>query len=293
MNQGKFNVVNKSESGEQEFDIIDIISFLRVNVFVISICTLLGISGGLIAFSYLPYKWRADVTLQIGKIPVLQSFDYIDPPTEAAEKIQSPLFLSKMGEQMYGHKVNPDSPTGELLYKDLKASVVNGGNLISVHVFGWTAEDAYKNAGILGNAVVDMYQAMAAPYLLETKKQLDNITSSLEKNREMLRKLDSLESESPSRTEANALLKLTLINSKTDEIQKLQVEQTRLGLLLAATNLQQTKIVGRSLLPRKPASPRRGILIIGGALLGLMLGFLLSVSVAVHRRSKKYNSSSS
>ena len=285
MTESQVDLMYKAVPGSRDIDLVDVFGFFRENLAVLLFSIFLGVLVGLAVFAYLPYKWSANITLQIGKIPILQNFDYIDPPTEVAEKIKSPLFLKKIGTLVYHRQVDPDSLVGQLLYKDLKSSVVKGRNQETVQVFGRSPDEAYNNAGVLARTVVDEYQAMAEPYLKQTKKRLADVTANIERNRNVLKNLDSIEQGSPSRNEANALLKLTLLDAKSDEIQKLQTEQTRLELLLTAANMQQTKVVGRSLMPRKPASPSRAILIVGGAFFGLVLGFLVSLALSVRRRS--------
>lgn len=292
MNESRVGVVFESATDEREIDLIDIAHFLRVNIIILVVCLLLGIVGGLAIFSYIPYKWRADVTLQIGKIPIMKNFVFIDSPVQVVEKINSPSFLSRMLSLMYGNNVAPDSPTAALLYKDLEASVVRGSDLVNVHVFGWTAGEAYKNAGILADSIVAEHRTMAAPYLNGMQKRLTEVDDNIARNREVLSKVDDIEENAPSRNEANALLKVALIDAKVTEIQKLKKEQAELEETISATKLQATSIVGRSLVPRIPSSPELGLLIIGGAFIGLLLGLLLSFGASILRRGLRSSVSS-
>jgi hypothetical protein len=273
-----------AKSGDQEIDLVDIIDFLRINFLTWVVCLLIGMAGGFAIFSVLPYKWQADVTLQIGKVPVMQNFVYIDSPPQVVEKINSPLFLSKMLVLMYGRNVPSDSPTAALMYKDLKASLVKGNDLVNVHVFGWTADEAYKNAGILADAIIAEHRTMATPYLSGMQKRLAEVVHNIERNREVLTKVNAIEESAPAKTEANALLKVALIDAKATEIQKLKKEQTELEGTLSAATLQTTSIVGRSLVPRTPASPKLGLLLIGGGFIGWLFGLLLSFGLLIRRR---------
>jgi len=143
-------------------------------------------------------------------------------------------------------------------------------------VLGWTPQEAYKAAGVLAETVVDQYRKMSEPYLLNIKRRLAEVSDDLARSRKVLNNVHTLEKFTPARTESNALLKLAMVDSKTTEIQRLQAEQARLQSLLTAANLQETKLVGRSLLSRTPVSPRRSLLILAGAFMGSMAGVLIS-----------------
>lgn len=286
MNENNVEISRGIDEEENEIDLIEIFSFAQKHIVKLTICTALGVLGGVATYAYLPSKWEADVTLQIGKIPILKNFDYVDSPPEVVEKIKSPLFLSKMVSLMYGKDVAPDSPTGRLLYKDLNASLIRGNNLVIVRVFGWTADEAYKNAGILGESIVAEYRAMADPYLSGAQNRLKDVTASIERNQAVLAKVNAIEQSAPSKNEANALLKVALIDAKATEIQKLKAERAQLEEILSAARLQTTSIVGRSLVPQYPSSPKRGPLIIGGAFIGLLLGLLLSFGSLVRNRRR-------
>jgi hypothetical protein len=283
MNEEKNGIFNEPSMKEREIRLPDIVDFVKGNFATIVACVLLGIASGITFCIYLPNKWQADITLQIGKIPIMQNFIYIDQPSDVVEKIKSPLFLSRMIFAMYGKNAGPNSPTSQLLYKDLSASVVKGGNLVKVNVFGFTADEAYRNAGILADSVIAEHQALAAPYLNGLRKKLADIIANIKQNNETLTRIQTIEQSAPSRNEANALLKLTLISAKMSELQKLNEERAKLEESLSTARLQPTTVVGRSLVPQAPSSPKRGLLIIIGAFFGLVLGVLLSFGMAIRR----------
>jgi hypothetical protein len=287
MAEKKIGVSPEFTLKEQEIDLVDILGFIRGHRVILVASLILGLIGGITIYSYLPNKWQADITLQIGKIPVRQNFVFIDPPAQVIAKINSPFFLSKMLPLMYGKNITSDSPTAAMLYKDLKASLVRGSDLVNVHVFGWTADEAYRNASIVADSIVAQHRAMAAPYLGGMQKQLSEIIDDIARNREVLMKVNAIDESAPAKNEANALLKVALIDAKSTEIQKLKKEQAQLEETLSVAQLQTTSIVGRSLVPRTPASPKLGLWIIGGGFIGLLLGLLLSFSVSVRRRGSR------
>lgn len=283
MTEGKVGSSPEFTLKEQDVDFFDIFGFIKKHSMIFAACFMLGLIGGIAIYSYLPNKWQADITLQIGKIPVRQNFVFIDPPAQVIAKINSPLFLSQMLPLMYGKDTPSDSPTAAMVYRDMKASLVRGSDLVNVHVFGWTAEEAYRNASIIGDNIVALHRIMATPYLSGMQKQLSEVNEDIKRNQEALMKVNVIEQSAPSKNEANALLKVALIDAKATEIQKLKKERSQLEETLSVAQLQTTSIVGRSLVPQTPASPKLGLWIIGGGFMGLLLGLLLSLGVSVRR----------
>jgi capsular polysaccharide biosynthesis protein len=276
MNDVEVEVSHAPPRGNQEIDLGDMLNFVRKYFVILMVCTLLGMAGGIAVYSHSPFKWQADITLQIGKMPVMQKFDYIEQPVEVIQKITSPLFLSKMITLMYGKDFAPGSPTAQLLYKDLKVSEVKGSSLVKINVFGWTANEAYKNAGLLAGTLILEHRQLKASYLSGMRKRLAEVVAEIAQNRKTLSKVGAIEKNTSSRNETNALLRLALIDAKSGEIQKLKAEQAQLEEMLSASELQPTRIVGRSLAPQAPSSPKLRLLVIGGAFIGLLLGLLLS-----------------
>jgi LPS O-antigen subunit length determinant protein (WzzB/FepE family) len=275
-----------SETAEFDYsgsDLFQLFEFLRLNFFTLALCVALGVAGGIVIFAYLPYKWVADVTVQVGKVPFLEALDYVEPPDQVMEEVRSPLFLETVAVDLYGSPALPHSAVSELVYKDLRTSASKDGGLITFHVFGRTPQEAYKAAGVLGDKVVDRYQKRAKPYITNLKQRLTEATEQLAASRAVLSKVHASDKASPARTDSNALLKLAMIDAKMTEIQKLQMEQSRLQSLLTASSLHETKIVGRSLLPQTPVSPSRGLILLAGAFVGVLLGVIISLVRTVRR----------
>jgi capsular polysaccharide biosynthesis protein len=270
---------------EHELDLVDVIRFIYSNLATLAICTILGIGCGIAVANYIPNKWETEVTLQIGKVPFLKGLEYIDPPAQVAEKIKSPLFLSKIIWRIYGKDIDPDSPEADLLYKDLKVAVVKDVNLVTIHVFGRSPEAAYRNAGILAETVIEEHHTMSEPYLAAAKKRLAEVDAALARNRMVSSKVDKIEQSRASGENGTTLVQLALIDAKARENEKLHMDQTELEALLSVSHVQQTKVVGRTLVPRVPSSPKRGLLFVVGAFAGLMLGLVVSFGAAIRRAS--------
>lgn len=285
MTDCEMKMANEDTEKKLEFRLVDVLQLVRNNLMTFALFLLLGVVGGITVYGYLPPKWQADVTLQIGKIPIMQNLVYISAPVEVVEKIKSPLFLSKMLSAMYGNEVNDDDDQiSSLLYKDLKVSMIKGSDLITVRVFGRNAAEAYKNAGILADSLIAEHQALSARHMALVKNRLTEVGADIARSREVLTRVDLIERALPSKHEANALLKIALIDAKTTEIQRLKTEQSKLEELLSAANLQTTRVVGRTLMPKSPTSPSLPLTIAGGAMLGLLLGLLWSLSALIHQR---------
>lgn len=283
MSKNDTDVRHFTVSREKDIDLVNMFYFFREYFVTLMVAVLIGVMGAAAIYAYLPNKWQADVTLEIGKIPVLDHFDYIDVPDRVVEKIKSPLFLERMVSKIYGNNLSANSRSAQLFYKDLKATVDSTSHLVTIQVFGWSAEKAYESAGILANSIVAEHREMAESYLRVTQKHLTEVAAELEQNHAMLAKLNALEQSSPPKTEANALLKLALVDARVNRIQKLQEERAKLEELVSTARLQATHIVGRSLPPQAPTSPKLGLLIAGGALLGLLCGVLISLAAVVRR----------
>jgi LPS O-antigen subunit length determinant protein (WzzB/FepE family) len=269
--------IDQTSGNKVEIDILDIFGFIKYHFFILILFIFIGGAAASVIYASLPKKWESEVTLQIGKVPVLNTLEYMDVPAALVEKIKSPEFLSRVLKEIYGNQIDRSSPTAELFYHDLSVSPVRESSLITLRVFGWSPEEAYKNADIVGNTIVKESLANTAQYFKNAEAQLNEVSAEIRLNEGRLNKASEMEQDATKKNDASTLMKLALSDGIVSRIQMLQKEKARLENLISASQFQEMRVVAKSLPPLSPSSPRLGLLIIGGALLGLFLGVLLAL----------------
>lgn len=274
---------SSSASGAQsddELTFLDLVTFARRHRFALLGGALMGGALGLAVAFALPAQWEAVALLEVAQLGVAQPGGSapVEQPLRVVERVTQKSFgddaLKRMG-------VSPDesNPKASLLRNSLKAKVEKSG-LVGVRVRGASPDEAARFADAVVAELVSTHAKMAEPTLQRWRSEIEEIDMELKRgDREIERLRGSLERQAGIDQTASLFQAVVsnILLSREKELREVRERKRELQEQLSPERTFPTASLGRVNVSTRPVFPRKPLFAVGGLVIGLLMGVLLSV----------------
>lgn len=267
-----------SASGAQsddELSFLDLVTFVRRHRLALLGGALMGGTLGLAVAFVLPAQWEAVAQLRVAQ---LGGSAPVEQPLRVVERVTQKSFgddaLRRMG-------VSPDesNPKASLLRNSLKVKVEKS-DLVGVRVRGASPDEAARFMNAVIAELVSVHAKMAEPTLQRWRSETEEIDVELKRgDRELERLRGSLERRSGAQTASmfQAVLTSNILLSRETELRGFRERKRALQEQLSPERAFPTSTLGRIEVSTRPVFPKKPLFAVGGLVIGLLMGVLLSV----------------
>ena len=241
-------------------------------------CMLLATIGVIIAKP----KWEATAVIQIGQVGqsgVGQGSQLIEPPLRAIERMKMKSFEDDV---LTALKIPVESgdPIAALFRSTLSLKALGGTDLIQVKVRAASRDQAQTWANAVVDRLREVHERLAQPTIDRLRKQQSELKKQMqiiEEERTNLLKIVSTSSETSgdSRFSANLLLS-NLLLQKNAELRDFEMRRLAADEQLTSVRTYPTSLLDRIYVPENPASPKKLLVVMLAAVLGLILGIIVA-----------------
>ena len=269
---------SSSASGSQsddELTFLDLVTFARRHRLALLGGALMGGTLGLAVAFVLPAQWEAVAQLRVAQ---LGGSAPVEQPLMVVERVTQKSFgddaLKRMG-------ISPDesNPKASLLRNSLKAKVEKSG-LVGVRVRGASPDEAARFADAVVAELVSTHAKMAEPTLQRWRSEIEEIDMELKRgDREIERLRGSLERQAGIDQIASLFQAVVsnILLSREKEVRGVRERKRELQEQLSPERTFPTASLGRVNVSTRPVFPRKPLFAVGGLVIGLLMGVLLSV----------------
>ena len=243
------------------------------------VCVLLAAVG----VSMAKPKWEATAVIQIGQVGqsgIGQGSQLIEPPVRAIERMKMKSFEDDV---LVGLKISPEDgdPIASLFRSSLSLKALGTTDLIQVKIRAHSREQAKSWANAVVDRLTDVHERLAQPTIDRLRKQQAELKKQMqiiEEERTNLLKIVSKSSETSgdSRFSANLLLS-NLLLQKNAELRDFEMRRLAADEQLTSVRTYPTSLIDRIYVPEKPASPKKLLMIVLAAVLGLIFGVIVAL----------------
>lgn len=244
------------------------------------VCMFLATVGVLIAKP----KWEATAVIQIGQVGqsgVGQDSQLIEPSGRAIERMKMKSFEN---EVLISLKipVEGENPLATLFRSSLTLRSLGTTDLIQVKVRGDSPNQAAKWALAVVDRLKSVHERLAQPTIDRLRKQqaeLKKQMKMIEEERANLLKIVSKSSEASgdSRFSANLLLSNLLVQ-KNAELRDFEMRRLAADEQLTSVRTYPTSLIDLVYVSENPVSPKKLLVLVLAAILGLLLGVVVALS---------------
>lgn len=243
------------------------------------LCVLLAAVG----VSMAKPKWEATAVIQIGQVGqsgVGQGSQLIEPPIRAIERMKMKSFEDDVLTALK-MPVKTGGPVASLFRSTLSLKALGATDLIQVKVRAHSPVEAETWANAVVTRLKDVHERLAEPTIDRLRKQqveLKKQMQIIEEERKNLLKIVSKSSETSgdSRFSANLLL-ANLLLQKNAELRDFQMRRLAADEQLTSVRTYPTSLIDRIYVPENPASPKKLLVVMLAAVLGLILGIVAAL----------------
>nr|WKF58933.1 hypothetical protein HUO10_003435 [Paraburkholderia busanensis] len=211
--------------------------------------------------------WPARVLVQVGQTE--NGIPLVDP-AGLVERIKFPSFAAQVAGAV-GLPEDGDA-RAKLIKRTLSASISRGGNLVEIHVDGYSQQDAKNNAAAALALIQKDHEALLAPVMTRKQKLLadyeQQLKDHLDQRSEILSRLESKSGADNSRGSRDIVFS-NLIQSDGLETRALTEQIAGLRDQLDATKMFNTKAVAPVYVGDRPDSLSAAACAIFGLVAGL------------------------
>ena len=242
------------------------------------VCVLLAAVGVSIAKP----KWEATAVIQIGQVGqsgVGQGSQLIEPPLRAIERMKMKSFEDDV---LTALKIPVESgdPVATLFRSTLSLKALGVTDLIQVRVRAGSRDQAQTWANAVVDRLREVHERLAQPTIDRLRKQQSELKKQMriiEEERTNLLKIVSKSSETSgdSRFSANLLLS-NLLLQKNAELRDFEMRRLAADEQLTSVRTYPTSLIDRIYVPENPASPKKLLIVMLAAVLGLILGIIVA-----------------
>ena len=274
-----------SETEHFEQDEISVRDLWRVLInqkkWVIGI-PILGVLLAAVGVSMAKPKWEATAVIQIGQVGqsgVGQGSQLIEPPLRAIERMKMKSFEDDVLTALK-IPVESDDPVAKLFRSTLSLKALGATDLIQVKVRAGSRDQAQTWANAVVDRLREVHERLAQPAIDRLRKQQSELKKQMqiiEEERKNLLKIVSKSSETSgdSRFSANLLLS-NLLLQKNAELRDFEMRRLAADEQLTSVRTYPTSLIDRIYVPEKPASPKKLLIVMLSAVLGLILGIIVA-----------------
>ena len=245
---------------------------------IATLCVFLATVGILISKP----KWEATAVIQIGQVGqsgVGQGSQLIEPSVRAIERMKMKSFENDVLISLK-IPVEDENPLASLFRSTLSLKALGTTDLIQVKVRGDSPDQTASWAQAVVDRLKNVHERLAQPTIDRLRKQqaeLKKQMKSIEEERANLLKIVSKSSETSgdSRFSANLLLS-NLLLQKNAELRDFEMRRLAADEQLTSVRTYPTSLIDRIYVPEKPASPKKLLIVMLSAVLGLILGIIVA-----------------
>lgn len=242
----------------------------------------IGVLSGWLAIALIPPKYEAVAIVQVGQINGIP----VEPVSQAIERMKTPAFQLKVAEAAGDQKWIDgllDLRTG--VTKDLSLQVIkstiNQGQtpLIELRGTGVSPELARKKTEAVVTTLIKIHESLAGPTLSKMRSELSLYREKLaavEKEIDGLNKLGVMANIKDDRFTQLSLM-ASLLLQKNAEIYGLRQSIIASETALNAPATQSAKAIETIFVPRRPISPKKGLMLVLGLIGGLLVGVVSAI----------------
>ena len=242
------------------------------------LCVLLAAVG----VSMAKPKWEATAVIQIGQVGqsgVGQGSQLIEPPLRAIERMKMKSFEDGVLTALK-IPVESDDPVVKRFRSTLSLKALGATDLIQVKVRAGSRDQAQTWANAVVDRLREVHERLAQPTIDRLRKQQSELKKQMqiiEEERTNLLKIVSKSSETSgdSRFSANLLLS-NLLLQKNAELRDFEMRRLAADEQLTSIRTYPTSLIDRIYVPEKPASPKKLLIVMLSAVLGLILGIIVA-----------------
>ena len=242
------------------------------------VCVLLAAVGVSIAKP----KWEATAVIQIGQVGqsgVGQGSQLIEPPLRAIERMKMKSFEDDVLTALK-MPVESDDLVAKLFRSTLSLKALGVTDLIQVRVRAGSRDQAQTWANAVVDRLREVHERLAQPTIDRLRKQQSELKKQMqiiEEERTNLLKIVSKSSETSgdSRFAANLLLS-NLLLQKNSELRDFEMRRLAADEQLTSVRTYPTSLIDRIYVPENPASPKKLLVVMLAAVLGLILGIIVA-----------------
>lgn len=243
------------------------------------VCVLLAAVGVFIAKP----KWEATAVIQIGQVGqsgVGQGSQLIEPPLRAIERMKMKSFEDDVLTALK-IPVEVDDPVAKLFRSTLSLKALGATDLIQVKVRAVSRDQAQTWANAVVDRLREVHERLAQPTIDRLRKQQSALKKQMQIIEEERKNLltivsKSIETSGDSRFSANLLLS-NLLLQKNAELRDFEMRRLAADEQLTSVRTYPTSLIDRIYVPEKPASPKKLLIVMLSAVLGLILGVVVAL----------------
>ncbi|MEO7032053.1 MAG: Wzz/FepE/Etk N-terminal domain-containing protein [Herbaspirillum sp.] len=281
-------------SDDDVIDLAQIVAFLRRNWGLITLTTLILILAALALFAFLPSRWQAVATLEVGQMPtattVGASNGLIEPTSQAAERMKQRELINQTLTRLAIPSDQSDNPKANLFRNTLKPTIVKNTNFIHITVEAHSIREAQDNLTAAAQTLIDVHQKLMAPILhdyqvrlKDNEQQLLDAKSSLVATKATVGEAGHSTSNT---TFSSHIVAVAQLADREKLVDRIQTERRGLQDVINPSRTFPTRIIDAVYVNPKPSFPKLPLFLAVGVLLGLAFGFVLALLREARQRAK-------
>ena len=228
-------------------------------------------------------KWEAAAVIQIGQVGqsgVGQGSQLIEPPLRAIERMKMKSFEDDVLNALK-ISVEVDDPVAKLFRSTLSLKALGATDLIQVKVQAVSRDQAQTWANAVVDRLREVHERLAQPTIDRLRKQQSALKKQMQIIEEERKNLltivsKSIETSGDNRFSANLLLS-NLLLQKNAELRDFEMRRLAADEQLTSVRTYPTSLIDRIYVPEKPASPKKLLIVMLSAVLGLILGVVVAL----------------
>lgn len=284
----EFRVTNQhlhADDGEV-IDLTKIFPFLRRNWLAIGLSMLVALLCATTLFVWLPERWQANATLEIGQIPVGASTTLIEPPAQAAERMKQRNAMNSALSRLAIPIDDPANLQAVLFRRTLKPTLVKNTNFIQIGISGYSPEQARDSLAEAAQTLIDAHNKIMMPILQRIQLRLQENDRQMATALAELATLKTTLSDAAKPTSgvsfAPHIVAVTELSNKEAQVTQIRVEREAVEDLLNPSRTFPTRIIDAVYVESSPSFPKLPLFLA----VGTVLGFVLGIGVALIREGR-------
>ena len=261
-----------------EFDLLDLVNFIRRNFIYLLGGMLLGLALALILAFLLPKQYQANALVRVGEIgSVNATGTIIEPSLQVVGRIKSQSFQDDVLQALNISVEFDDDVLVKQFRKNLNVKLEKS-ELISLSLKALSRAEAIKNMQEVVNQLNKSHIRMSRPTVSRLELELVSVNDELKlADKDMKQLSKTLEIQSEKITDmkfSQSVLLNSLRISKEQEYRNFRDSKRMLEERLSPERTFPTHVLGRIEVSKKPVYPNYSIFVGVGLLLGLFAGLL-------------------
>ena len=263
---------------QDEFNLIDVINFLRSNIKYLIWGVLLGAIFALIIAVFLPKQYEAKALIKIGQIGSVDTNALpIEPGLQVVDRIKSQSFQDTVLESLGVSTEDEDDKLVKQFRKDLKVRLEKS-ELISLSLKAISRAEAVVNMQEVVKQLNITHNRLLLPTVTRLKLELDSINKELKladiESKQLMKTLETQSDKITDTKFSQTVLLNSLRISKEEEYRLFKDTKRMLEEKLSPERTFATHVLGKVEVSKKPVFPNYSLFILAGVFLGLMSSFL-------------------